>query len=97
MLTDIIKIKLTKKQHDVISKGIENYYDRLSALTPELRKDFFEKALFNQPIDFEKEIDGTVYSVKTFFNAQAKESVQEKMIRILGLNGKEVDKFIESD
>ena len=48
-------------------------------------------------IDFEKEIDGTVYSVKTFFNPDAKESIQEKMIRILGLKEQDVEKLSESD
>lgn len=66
-------------------------------MSPEERKYFLKNSLFNQPIDFEKEIDGTVYSVKTFFNPDAKESIQEKMIRILGLKEQDVEKLSESD
>ena len=66
-------------------------------MSPEERKYFLKNSLFNQPIDFEKEIDGTVYSVKTIFNPDAKESIQEKMIRILGLKEQDVEKLSESD
>ncbi len=88
---------MTKKQYDFINQGLEKYYNQLANMSPEERKYFLKNSLFNQPIDFEKEIDGTVYSVKTFFNPDAKESIQEKMIRILGLKEQDVEKLSESD
>ena len=88
---------MTKKQYDFINQGLEKYYNQLANMSPEERKYFLKNSLFNQPIDFEKEIDGTVYSVKTFFNPDAKDSIQEKMIRILGLKEQDVEKLSESD
>ena len=88
---------MTKKQYDFINQGLEKYYNQLANMSLEERKYFLKNSLFNQPIDFEKEIDGTVYSVKTIFNPDAKESIQEKMIRILGLKEQDVEKLSESD
>ncbi|MBQ9228606.1 MAG: hypothetical protein IJ168_07195 [Eubacterium sp.] len=53
-------------------------------MSEEERKRWFTKLLFRKPINFEKEIDGTVYCVTTHFNSQAKTSVADRIERLIG-------------
>lgn len=43
---------------------------------------WFHRTTFVQPLHFLKEINGTTYTVRTFFVDEAKESIVEKVQRI---------------
>lgn len=55
----------------------------LAAMTTEQRIAWFRRTQYPHPINFEKEIDGTVYSVNTCFDKEASESLEEKAQRII--------------
>ena len=66
-----------------IRQMIDDITDNLSVMTREERLAWFRKSQYPHPVNFQKEIDGTVYTVNTPFNAAASESIREKAERIL--------------
>ena len=61
-----------------IRQMIDDITDNLSVMTREERLAWFRKSQYPHPVNFQKEIDGTVYTVNTHFNAAASESIREK-------------------
>lgn len=55
----------------------------LATLTKEERIAWFRKTMYAEPLNFVKEIDGTLYAVRAFFKEEATENVYEKLDRIL--------------
>ncbi|MDD3417289.1 MAG: transposon-encoded TnpW family protein [Lachnospiraceae bacterium] len=66
-----------------IREVIQDITDMLATMTQEERLTWFCQAQYPHPVNFQKEIDGTVYTANAHFNATASESVQEKTERIL--------------
>lgn len=57
--------------------------DHLATLTKEERIAWFRKSMYPEPLNFVKEIDGTLYVVKAFFKEDACENITEKVERIV--------------
>ena len=55
----------------------------LTDMSKEERIAWFRKTQYPYPINFNTEIDGTVYTVTTHFNKDAKETLLEKTERII--------------
>lgn len=66
-----------------IHELIDRITDMLAAMTEAERLNWFRKSQYPYPINFEAEIDGTVYSVNTHFDSMASESLEEKTERII--------------
>lgn len=62
---------------------IDDITESLAAMTKKERLAWFGRSQYPYPINFQKEIDGTVYMVNSHFNAESKESIKEKAERIL--------------
>lgn len=62
---------------------IEEITNHLATLTKEERIAWFKKNMYIEPLNFVKEIDGTLYAVRTFFKEDAKENIAEKIQRIV--------------
>ena len=62
---------------------IEEITNHLATLTKEERIAWFEKNMYIEPLNFAKEIDGTLYAVRTFFKEDANENIAEKVQRIV--------------
>ena len=79
-------VNLTDNEHNLITEmlnSIEQIENILSSMTKSERVDWFRRKQFPRKIDFEKEIGGTVYTVRTHFNSDASETLREKTERIL--------------
>ena len=77
---------LTDNEHNLITEMMNNISqikNILSSMTKSERIAWFRSKQFPRKIDFEKEISGTVYTVRTHFNSDATETVREKTERIL--------------
>ena len=70
-------------EETAIRQMIDGITDCLSSMTKEERLAWFRRSQYPYPINFQKEIDGTVYTVNAHFNTTASESIQEKTERIL--------------
>lgn len=66
-----------------IRQMIDDITDRLADMTREERLAWFCRSQYPYPVNFQKEIDVTIYTVNTHFNTAASESIQEKAERIL--------------
>lgn len=77
----INNIELTKSENELLNKIKSETYAKLSAMTKEQRLEWF--AHYPHPINFKKEINGTVYTVNTHFNNFANESIVEKAERVV--------------
>ena len=66
-----------------IFKIIDDITNHLKTLTKEQRIAWFKKNMYIEPLSFTKEIDGTLYVVRTLFKEDAKENIAEKIQRIV--------------
>ena len=66
-----------------IFKIIDDITNHLKTLTKEQRIAWFKKNMYIEPLNFVKEIDGTLYAVRTFFKEDAYENIAEKVQRIV--------------
>jgi hypothetical protein len=74
----IIKIPVTQQQYEIMEQIIDEIDQTaifLAGLSHEERLEWLRKRQYCQPISFQQEIGGTVYTVNTHFNQQASESV----------------------
>ena len=62
---------------------IEEITNHLATLTKEERIAWFKKNMYIEPLNVVKEIDGTLYAVRTFFKEDANENIAEKVQRIV--------------
>ena len=69
--------------NDDIFKIIDDITEYLKTLTKEQRIAWFKKNMYIEPLSFTKEIDGTLYVVRTLFKEDAKENIAEKIQRIV--------------
>lgn len=79
-------INLTDNEHNLITEmlnSIEQIENILSSMTKSERIAWFQSKQFPRKIDFEKEISGTVYTVRSHFNSDSSETLREKTERIL--------------
>ena len=75
----MIDTELNKDIFDII----EEITNHLATLTKEERIAWFKKNMYIEPLNFVKEIDGTLYAVRTFFKEDANENIAEKVQRIV--------------
>ncbi len=68
---------------DDIYKVIDEIADHLATLTKEERIAWFKRNMYLEPLNFVKEIDGTLYAVRAFFREDATENITEKVERII--------------
>ena len=52
-------------------------------MTKQERIAWFRRSAYVQPLNFIREIDGTVYAVRAFFKEDARENITEKVQRII--------------
>ena len=79
-------VNLTDNEHNLITEmlnSISQIKNILSAMTKSERIAWFQGKQFPRKIDFEKEISGTVYTVRSHFNSYASETLREKTERLL--------------
>ena len=80
----VYKLELTGEEYKHIEKAKQEYYSKLSKMSKEERLQYFrDKILIENNLNFEKEINGTVYKVNTYFNDDSQESILQKIERMI--------------
>ena len=80
----VYKLELTGEEYKHIEKAKQEYYSKLSKMTKEERLQYFrDKILIENNLNFEKEINGTVYKVNAYFNDDSQESILQKIERMI--------------
>ncbi len=77
-----IKIPLTEKEYQTLSKAWDKSFEALKAMTPQERKDWYMDR-YNERFEFGEYIGDTLYIVNTFFNPNAKEAIFDKIVRLI--------------
>lgn len=72
-----------KDRNNEIYAHIDRITDHLAAMPKQDRIAWFRRSAYVQPLNFIKEIDGTVYAVRAFFKEGARESITDKVQRIV--------------
>ena len=62
---------------------LDRITDHLATMTKQERIAWFRRTTYVQPLHFLKEINGTTYTVRAFFDDEAKENIVEKVQRII--------------
>lgn len=86
---NIIKLELTEQEakiYDEVMEKVDETAAFLAGLSYEERLDWLKEHQYIHPINFEREIGGTVYTVKAHFSGDAAETVEGKTLRILNQN-----------
>ena len=79
----IYRLDLTDEQYIFLEQVKKEYIEKLSKMTLEERLQYFkEHYCLEQNLNIEKEINGTVYKVNTYFDENAEESILAKIFRL---------------
>ena len=79
----IYTIELTNEEYEFLQDLKVEIYKKLSKLTKEERLQYFrDNIAIENKLNFEKEINGTIYKVNTHFNENAEESILDKFFRL---------------
>ena len=62
---------------------LDRITDHLAAMPKQERIAWFRRSAYVQPLNFIKEIGGTVYAVRAFFSEDARENITDKVQRII--------------
>ena len=62
---------------------LDRITDHLAAMPKQERIAWFRRSAYVQPLNFTREIDGTVYAVRAFFKEDARENITDKVQRII--------------
>lgn len=74
---------MTADRSNEIYTHIDSITDYLATMTKQERIAWFRRSAYVQPLNFIKEIDGTVYAVRAFFKEDARENITDKVQRII--------------
>jgi len=79
----VYRLELTTEEYEYVENLKKEYYKKLSQMTKEERLQYFRDNYCNeQKLNFEKEINGTIYKVNTHFDKNAEESILNKFFRL---------------
>lgn len=86
---NVIRLELTEQEakiYDEVMEKIDETAAFLAGLSQEERMDWLKEHQYIQPISFEREIGGTIYTVRAHFSRGTDELVEDKVNRILNRN-----------
>ena len=78
----VYKLELTDEEYKFIESLRNELYDKLSKMSENELREYFENLCIEQNLNFEKEINGTVYKVNTYFNKDSEYAVLQDLFRI---------------
>ena len=77
------RIELSNEEYEYVENLKQEYYKKLENMTKDERLQYFrDNIAIENKLNFEKEINGTVYKVNTYFDKNAEESLLNKIFRL---------------
>lgn len=77
------RIELSNEEYEYVENLKQEYYKKLENMTKDERLQYFrDNIAIENKLNFEKEINGTVYKVNTYFDENAEESLLNKIFRL---------------
>ena len=76
------RIELSNEEYEYVENLKQEYYKKLENMTKDERLQYFrDNIAIENKLNFEKEINGTVYKVNTYFDENAEESILNKIFK----------------
>ena len=77
------RIELSNEEYEYVENLKQEYYKKLENMTEDERLQYFrDNIAIENKLNFEKEINGTVYKVNTYFDKNAEERLLNKIFRL---------------
>lgn len=77
------RIELSNEEYEYVEKLKQEYYKKLENMTKNERLQYFrDNIAIENKLNFEKEINGTIYKVNTYFDENDEESILNKFFRL---------------
>lgn len=77
------RIELSNEEYEYVEKLKQEYYKKLENMSKNERLQYFrDNIAIENKLNFEKEINGTIYKVNTYFDENAEESILNKIFRL---------------
>ena len=77
------RIELSNEEYEYVENLKQAYYKKLDNMTKDERLQYFrDNIAIENKLNFDKEINGTVYKVNTYFDENAEESILNKIFRL---------------
>ena len=78
----VYRLELTNEEYEFIENLRNELYDKLSKMSKDELREYFENLCIEQNLNFEKEIKGTVYKIKTYFSKDSEYTILQDLFRI---------------
>lgn len=82
-MQDKIRIELTEEEIDLIKKSVDDFIEELDTMTKDERLAYFKKMCPESSLNFEKEINGKIYKVNTYFNGESDQTILNQIYTII--------------
>ena len=77
------RIELSNEEYEYVENLKQAYYKKLENMTKNERLQYFrDNIAIENKLNFDKEINGTVYKVNTYFDENVEESILNKIFRL---------------
>ena len=77
------RIELSNEEYEYVENLKQEYYKKLENMTKDERLQYFrDNIAIENKLNLEKEINGTIYNVNTYFDENAEESILNKFFRL---------------
>ena len=82
-MQDKIRLELTEKEIDLIKKSVNDFIEELDTMTKDERLAYFKTFCPENNLNFEKEINGKIYKVNTYFNGESDQTILNQIYTII--------------
>ena len=80
---DKIKIELTEKEIDLTKNSVDDFIEKLDTMTKDERMAYFKEMCPENNLNFEKDINGKIYRVNTYFNRESNLTILNQIYTIM--------------
>ncbi len=82
-MQDKIRLELTEKEIDLVNKSVNDFIRELDSMTRDERLAYFKTMCPENSLNFEKEINGKIYKVNTYFNGESDQTILNQIYTII--------------
>lgn len=78
----VYRLELTNEEYRILENLQKELYNKFSKINKDEIKKYFENLCIESKLNFEKEINGTVYKVNTYFSKDSEYTILQDLFRI---------------
>lgn len=78
----VYRLELTNEEYRILENLQNELYNKFSKMDKDEIKRYFENLCIENNLNFEKEINSTVYKVNTYFSKESEYTILQELFRI---------------